>query len=225
MTLRTLLLCCGFIAAAPAPRAAAQTAPAAAPADAVFQYPADAARFANDLREAVSALKGAKTLRGLYTQDKKLQGVSRTLKAEGNFLFVRDLGIAWLTTVPFESELVITETDVIQRENGQVTMQVSAADQPAVRVVGQIFAAVFALDFERLSEHFELYSRRVGRGWELGLRPREAGGLKQVIVRGGRQVERVLVLDSNLDATDIRLKGTAMSSALPPAEELRRFKP
>ena len=175
---------------------------------------------------AAQTLKGAKTLRGQYTQDKTLQGLKRPLHAEGSFVFVRELGIAWRTVTPFESELVITNSDILQRENGKVSMHMTAAQQPAVHVVAEIFASVFALDFQRLSANFELYSRRAGRGWELGLKPRQAGGpLKQIVVTGNRQVERVRVLDANLDETDIRLKATVVSNAAPAAEELKRFHP
>lgn len=196
-------------------------------ADDVFSHPATAASFAHDLQQATRALKGAKTLRGQYTQDKLLQGLPRPLHAEGSFVFVRDLGIAWITVVPFESELVITDNDILQRENGRVTMHLTAAQQPAVHVVAEIFAAVFALDFDRLNKGFNLYSRRAGKGWELGLKPRAAnpGAPRQIVVTGGRQVERVRVTDANGDDTDIRLRATVVSASAPGAEELRRFAP
>jgi formylmethanofuran dehydrogenase subunit E-like metal-binding protein len=179
----------------------------AAPARAqdVFDSPATAETFAHDLREAAQTLKGAKTLRGDYVQDKSLAGVPHPLHAEGSFVFVRDLGIAWLTSKPFESELVITGDDIIQRENGKVSMHLSASQQPAVHVVSEIFSAVFALDFDSLSANFELYSRKAGRGWELG--------------------ERVRVQDANGDETDIHLRASVVSQAAPATEELKRFRP
>lgn len=195
-------------------------------ADTVFDHPATPETFARDLREATATLKDARTLRGAYVQDKALAGVPHPLHAEGQFLFVRDLGIAWRTTLPFDSELVITGGDILQRENGQVSMRLSAAQQPAVRIVADIFSAVFALDFDRLSANFELYSRRVGRGWELGLKPRAAQGpLKQIVVSGGKRVERVRVSDANGDETDIRLRTGTISKDAPTAADLARFKP
>lgn len=199
---------------------------AAGPAEAVFGHPATPQGFAKDLHPATAALKDARTLRGSYTQDKRLAGLPHPLHAEGQFLFVRDLGIAWQTTLPFDSELVITGNDIIQRENGQVSMHLSAAQQPAVRVVAEIFSAVFALDFGRLSANFELYSRRIGRGWELGLKPRGGTGpLKQIVVSGGKQVERVRVSDANGDETDIRLRTKSISKDAPAPADLARFKP
>lgn len=201
-------------------------AAAAPPADSVFDHRATAPEVARRLDAATRALAGARTLRGTYTQRKTLQGVPRPLLAGGTFLFVRDHGIAWRTEQPFESELVITATDIVQREGGRVSMRLSAAQQPAVRVIASLFAAVFALDFDALAERFDLYCRKAGAGWELGLRPRVASGaLKEIVVAGGAHVERVLVVDTNGDRTEIRLRDTVVAAATPPADELRRFAP
>lgn len=202
---------------------------AAAPAAAgdVFDHPADAAKFARDLKAATTTLRGAQVLRGRYEQQKALAGVPRPLRAEGTFLFVRSRGIAWLTTRPFESELVITPTDIVQREGGKVSLHLSAAQQPSVRMVADIFTAVFALDFDALAARFSLFSRKVPGGWELGLRPRpgQGGALKQVVVSGHTQVERVRVSDTNGDETGIRLQQVVVSAAPPSPAELQRFSP
>lgn len=199
----------------------------AAPPASVFDHPATPASLAQQLGAATRDLPRAQTLRGRYLQQKTLQGVPRPLEAEGTFVFVRGRGIAWRTVRPFESELVITPTDVILREGGRVSMHLAAARQPSVRIVAEIFTAVFALDFEALAARFELFSRPVGAGWELGLRPRAgaAPAVKQIVVSGQQHVERVRVSDANGDDTDIRLRDTAVSASAPPAEELQRFEP
>lgn len=198
----------------------------AAPAQTVFDHPADSAQLARDLAPTLATVRNARTLRGRYVQQKRLHEVPRPLRAEGSFLFVRGLGIAWRTEVPFESELVITQSDIIQREGATTTLHVSAAQQPGIRVVAGIFNAVFALDFDALGAMFELYSRRNGDRWELGLRPRagQAGALRSVTVSGRKQVERVHFDEANGDMTDLDLKGQASAEA-PSAEDQQRFKP
>lgn len=202
------------------------SAPAAA-GDDVFRHPATPAQLARDLREATDTLRGARTLSGAYVQNRTLRGVPRPLRAEGTFLFVRDLGIAWRTTVPFDSELVITPTNIIERENGRVSMRLSASQQPAVRVVSEIFASVFGLDFARLSARFDLYSRRLASGWELGLKPHagQGGALDRIVVAGSARVTRVRLWETNGDATDIELRDTRASAAPAAAAELSRFSP
>jgi hypothetical protein len=207
---------------------AASAATVASPkaAGSVFDHRATAADVTRALGDATRALQKAQTLRGNYTQSKTLQGVPKPLLAEGTFLFVRDRGIAWRTEKPFESELVITDSDIIQREGGRVSMRLSASQQPAVRVIAGIFASVFALDFAALEERFDLYCRKTAGGWELGLRPRgDSGALRQIVVSGRAQVERVRVADTHGDETDIRLRDTVVSAQAPAADELGRFTP
>ncbi|HUR39899.1 MAG TPA: outer membrane lipoprotein carrier protein LolA [Verrucomicrobiae bacterium] len=201
--------------------------PAVATAADVFAFPATAQTFERDVATATRVLRDAQVLRGQYEQEKRLKGVPRPLKAEGDFLFARGRGIAWMTRKPFESELVITTTDIIQREGGRVSMRLSAAQQPSVRVVADVFAAVFALDFDALAARFKLYSRTVPGGWELGLRPHDGqgGALRQIVVSGGKHVQRVRVSDTNGDETAIRLRNTVVANKPATAEELKRFTP
>lgn len=208
--------------------AVAASAAAAAPLpDSVFDHPADAAQLARDLGPAVATLRDALSLRGTYTQKKTLHELDKPLLAEGTFVFAREVGIAWRTVKPFDSELVITGREIIQRDRGGASLRLSAEQQPGVRAVAGVFFAVFALDFAALESLFELHSRRTPAGWELGLRPRPglAGAIRQITVRGRAHVERVLLSDANGDETDIRLRGTVASSEGLSAEELRRFGP
>lgn len=211
-----LALAAAPLHAAPAERAAT-----------VFDHPATPASLAQQLGAATAGLAQAQTLRGSYTQRKTLQGVPRPLEAEGTFVFVRGRGIAWRTVRPFDTELVITPSAIIQREGGRVSMHLAAARQPSVRIVAEIFAAVFALDFDALATRFDLFGRPLGAGWELGLRPRGgvAPALKQIVVAGQRHVDRVRVSDANGDETDIRLRDTSVSATAPAADELKRFDP
>lgn len=222
MTRARLLALAALVALVALPRPAP-----AAPAASVFDHPATPAALAQTLGAATAGLTRAQTLRGSYAQKKTLQGVPRPLEADGTFVFVRGRGIAWRTVRPFESELVITPTDIIQREGGRVSMHLAASRQPSVRIVAEIFTAVFALDFEALAARFELFGRPLGAGWELGLRPRPgaAPALKQIVVSGAQHVERVRVDDANGDQTDIRLRDTSVSASSPAADELKRFEP
>lgn len=220
-TLLHFVLLAVLLAAAPAGTCAPK------PADTVFDHPADAARLAKDLAPALAALKGALTVRGRYQQQKRLHEVPRPLKAEGSFLFMKGTGISWHTEQPFDSELVITGTDLFQRENGATTMHVSADQQPGVRIVAEVFFAVFALDFDALGKRFDLYSRPTGNHhWELGLRPKpgQGGTLKEITVGGGKDVDTVKLAETNGDLTELHLKGKA-SAAPATADEQARFKP
>jgi hypothetical protein len=85
---------------------------------------------------------------------------------------------------------------------------------------------VFALDFDALASQFELFSRPVKGGWELGLTPRAASGpVRDIVVTGRKQVERVRITGNDGDVTDIGLRDARASPAPPTAEELKHFAP
>jgi len=193
----------------------------------VFDHPVTAHELTRDLGPVTATLRDAQVLRGLYSQTKRLADVPRPLLAQGSFLFARDTGLLWRTTKPFESELVITRNEILQREPGGGLVRVSADDHPAVRSVAAIFFAVFALDFDALESMFQLYSRGFGAGWELGLRPKAGatGPIREIVVSGDRHVERVLLRDARDDTTDIRLRNTAASRSRLSADEMTVFQP
>jgi hypothetical protein len=190
----------------------------------VFDHPADVARLRSLLGPVAAQVREAQTLRGGYVQTKHLPELPQPLVATGDFLFVRGQGVRWRTVTPFASELVITPRGLTQRDAGSET-RVDADKQPAVRLVGRIFLAVFSLDFDALAELFELSAAAPAAGrWSLGLKPRQnAGSLKSIEVDGGKEVERVVLREGAEDLTEIRLHDAVASPAPPAAADLAVF--
>jgi hypothetical protein len=208
---------------------AAGGASAASPSPSVFDHPATAAELAQTLAPLTGTLRKAQTLRGTFTQRKTLKDLPKPLLAEGTFLFVRERGIVWRTTVPFASELVITRDALLQRDGSDAPGQrLSADNNPAVRQVSAIFMAVFGLDFAALDRMFALHVERRGTRWTLGLRPRAAemaGAMQDIVLEGAAQVSRVTLRDTRGDVTEISLHDTLASDSLPGADVLKLFSP
>ena len=212
MKARLLALLLGLVCAV------AQAAPS------VFDHPTDAVAMRALLGSVAAELQTAKTLRGDYTQTKALRELPRPLRADGSFLFVRERGVVWRTQTPFVSELVITSDVLIQRQNGSAT-RLSADQQPAIRLIGQIFFAVFSLDFATLERLFTLYGRAPAGGpWVLGLKPLQAAGsLREIEVHGDTQVRRVVLREERGDLTTIELRAIVANAAAPTATDLAPF--
>jgi len=190
----------------------------------VFAKPADAESIRAALGPVTQELASALSISGPYTQKKFLRELPQPLRSQGDFLFVRDLGVAWRTTAPFPSELIVTRDALIQRDAGSRT-RVGADQQPAVRMVARIFFAVFSLDFAQLSELFTLSVLPGADGrWELGLRPRhDAGTIDGIVVSGAREVERVVLYEHGGDRTEIEFRDARISSAAPDDALRARF--
>lgn len=208
------------------PAFAAPSVPVGGDDSAVFAHPADAATIKAALGPVTTTLAAAKSISGPYTQDKYLHELPKPLQSSGDFLFVRDLGVAWRTVKPFASELIITHDALIQREGGGTAVRVDAGEQPAIRMVARIFFAVFSLDFEQLSQLFDLSVLADGHGgWQLGLKPKQnAGVIAAIVVSGHRDVDSVHLLETGGDRTEIEFHDAVLSTAPADAAQRARFR-
>jgi outer membrane lipoprotein-sorting protein len=203
---------------------AAQPAPGIA--DTVFTHPATAAQLAVLTRATAHSLESAKVVRGHFVQRRYLADLAQPLQSTGSFLFARQAGIEWHTEQPFDSQFLLTDSGITQRDEGGVSLRIQASEQPALAVVSRVFFALFALDIDALSHDFELFGEARGTGWVLGLKPRaEALGsvFRHAVVSGGASVDRVVLEDGNGDRSEIDLREVTYDRAGLTSEERRRF--
>jgi hypothetical protein len=165
-------------------------------------------------------LGNAKVLTGRFVHQKHLSEVPQPLLANGEFTYARGLGVHWHTQQPFDSVFILTQQGIVQRDEGAETVRLSAQDQPAVRVIADIFLALFTLDVTSLSSTFDLFGKSQGERWIVGLRPKSAtigSVFKQATITGAKEVEQVVLVDAHGDRTIIDLKEIQYSSAAPSA--------
>jgi len=199
---------------------------AAGAADPVFEHPATVAQLNVLLGGTAQGLTRAVAVRGEFSQRKFLHELPQALNSSGDFLVARGVGIVWHTRVPFDSELVLTPTALVQRDAGVEAVRTDASSQPGLGAVEQIFDALFTLDLQSLDRQFALYGAGGEAGWTLGLKPREAAFgkvLTAVVVSGAAQPGRIVVFEDNSDRTEISLSGQTLLPALSDADR-RRFK-
>ena len=224
--LSVLVLGAAFGAATAETPAAAGTTASAPAFPSVFAYPATPARLESITRPAASALASARVVRGKFVQRRYLAGLAKPLESSGSFLFAREAGIEWHTEKPFDSQFLLTDTRITQRDAGGVSLEIQASDQPALAVVARVFFALFALDVDSLSQDFELYGQGGDAGWQLGLKPRaEALGsmFRQALVEGSGAVKRVTLEDGNGDRSEIDFRDVIFDKRGLTPDERRRF--
>lgn len=186
-----------------------------------FAHPASASQLKSLLSRPAARLDQARTLSGVFSQSRFLRELPRPLVAGGEFVFARDLGVFWHTRQPFDSVIVLNAAGMTQIDEGAAPLRLSAEEQPAVRLVGNLFAALFTLDIARLGRDFELFGTGEGKQWTLGLKPRAsglAGVIRQVTVVGSDDVEQVELTDAHGDRTLIELSAIQYSRDGPPAD-------
>jgi|HigsolmetaAR202D_1030399.scaffolds.fasta_scaffold00150_15 hypothetical protein len=186
-----------------------------------FQYPTTGKSLLETILAAPARnLAEAQVLRGKFVHEKHLSEIPQPLKSEGEFTYVRGLGVHWHTKRPFDSEFVLTQEGILQRDEGTETLRLSAQEQPAVRVIAEIFLALFTLDVTSLNASFDLYGRSQGERWIVGLRPRtETIGsvFKEATIKGAKDVEQVVLSDAHGDRTVIQLQDIRYSATEPDA--------
>jgi hypothetical protein len=210
--LLSLLLCC-----------------AAASAADPFAHPVSGeALLKGALSRPAAQLAKAQVLSGSFTHLKHLRELAKPLTATGEFQFARELGVYWHTRQPFDSVVVLTPSGILEKAEGSQALQLSADDQPAVRMIAGVFLALFTLDVAALEKNFELSAVTEGERWTLGLKPR-GGAIGSVFTRatvsGRTDVEQVVLTDAHGDRTVIELSDIEYSNAPPDPATRARFAP
>lgn len=200
------------------------TANAASP---VFDHASSVDQLKQIIAPAAGELAKTPVLRGTFVQRKYLGGIPKPLKSSGSYVISREQGIWWHTQLPFDSEFILTQNSMAQLDGGKVATRLTAEQQPGLRVVGDVFFSIFALDPSALAGNFELFGQRGERdAWTMGLRPK-ASALRNVmsetVITGAIRVDKVELWDSHGDRTEITL--TSSSDVAPlTAQEAALFK-
>ena len=173
------------------------------------------------LREIEARLDHARVSRGEFTQEKRLVGISRPLKGRGSFLIDRERGVLWRNEAPFRSVLKITRREIVQSDDHQVLMQLSADREPAVKAVSAVLFATFAADLGALSQYFSFEGDAGGGAWHLTLKPRDPGLarlIRSLELAGEREVRRVDLMAASGDQLHIEFQKVE-TAATPTAAE------
>lgn len=142
-----------------------------------------------------------------YVEEKFLPTLSRPVRSEGNFIYIRDKGIAWLMDTPFVMHTIITPEGIFQRIDGE-TLKQSDAAQRAMKPILKHIAAIFSGDEAALSEHFEILNRAEKDGLKTTMLTPKSGQLKPFLqgieISGHNYINTVKIVFSTDKYTVIR---------------------
>jgi hypothetical protein len=206
---------------------AALSLPLFASAASVFDHPATAQQLLEGvLKQPAHELATEPVLRGRFTHRRYIAELPAPLVSTGEFVIVRGQGIYWHTLEPFDSEFILTQHGISQRDEGAQTLKMNADEQPAVRLIARIFLALLSMDVQSLTHSFQLYGSQSGAVWQVGLRPSVAGissMFREAVVSGSRQVDQVTLYDTHQDRTEISFHDFDPSHAPLTAAEKRKL--
>ena len=168
----------------------------------LLTWPLQAAPLSRAEVQQLLALSQAKEAR--FEQEKQVAGLSQPLKASGELLLVRDLGLWWQQQKPFPLTLVLTPTRMVQQMAGQPA---TVIDNPQLLEFSQMLLALFGSDEATLGRYFTIDFHSTEDGWQLVLVPTLAPLDKvfaSLTLSGQGQLDQLLIADKQGDNTRIR---------------------
>ncbi|MDD9210672.1 outer membrane lipoprotein carrier protein LolA [Aeromonas dhakensis] len=168
----------------------------------LLTWPLQAAPLNRAEVQQLLALSQAKEAR--FEQEKQVAGLSQPLKASGELLLVRDLGLWWQQQKPFPLTLVLTPTRMVQQMAGQPA---TVIDNPQLLEFSQMLLALFGSDEATLGRYFTIDFHSTEDGWQLVLVPTLAPLDKvfaSLTLSGQGQLDQLLIADKQGDSTRIR---------------------
>lgn len=126
-------------------------------------------------QESLTAVFGRlaekRVLRGRFTQERIVPGLSAPLESGGRFL-ISDSGLYWEQRQPFRSVIIANGQRLTQIVGNQSPTTITAAEQPVVSGMGIVFLSVFRGDQATLEENFDVTFSSSGSTWSIQLEPR-----------------------------------------------------
>ena len=95
--------------------------------------------------------------RAQYTEVKYLPSLQQPIVSEGDFIYIKKTGMAWLMTSPFDMKTIITPDGLKSYINGNEQSQ-SESTKKTMGVVLKNISSIFSGDTAELSKYFEIDS-------------------------------------------------------------------
>lgn len=165
--------------------------------------------WAVNLQDNIQKLLAKPTpLHGKFRQVKSVQGFNTPMRSSGSFILVPDKGLIWATEKPFNNEIRITPTKLVQCNDGVTTLTLETQQQPALRVMNQVMFRLLAGDIHALDADFFIQGTIDHRVWQVILRPKNPAlshVLKYISLTGSGYVAAMKIEEANGDKTRVDL--------------------
>jgi outer membrane lipoprotein-sorting protein len=162
--------------------------------------------FAESLPNQIESMVGAaQTVRGKFAQTKVINGISKHLVSDGNFIVDRGRGVLWITEKPIYQKLVVSNSSIRIDNKGGNLMTLDGRNEPSVRYINELVLAVFSGDMNVLERLFNYTGEASSKGWMIELTPKTASSapFQKVTMTGGSAISRIKFISRDGDLTDI----------------------
>ena len=164
------------------------------------------------------SLAAGSTLRGSFTQEQYLKGLTAPLKTEGDFVVAPARGIIWRSVEPVRSVTVITAAGMRRILDDSEVQRLASARMPAFARMYELLDRAIVGDWSALRQDFAVVSIGDRHAWRVVLTPLHAAGplathLTSVILAGGDRIDTVDINRADGDAEHVAFLNQVVSSA------------
>ncbi len=143
-----------------------------------------------------------------YIQIKTIKSLDKKLESSGRMILLPGTGIAWITEKPYASKMIVGRNSMKQQVGSRIiTMDVSG--NGIYLSIAEALESIFAGDFSRLEDVFDLYFVSSGGGWFLGLVPKDSNVksfVHSITIGGSVSIDTVLMRENSGDSILYKLK-------------------
>lgn len=177
--------------------------------------------FAITLADIGQAISDASSFSSRFSMMKRTNSVGTPLMSEGRLVLVRNKGLLWAVTEPFEESVGFSEkkrgfTD----DRGQ--WQVKENQTPGI--VNEIMQKVLGGDFSFLSDRFFIEVDGSKNAWKVLATPKIGNAkewIAEVLITGGRHISRVQIVMKDQTVTEIVFTETKDNPEIDQKDRLR----
>lgn len=148
-------------------------------------------------------------LDGNFTQEKYLVVLDTTLDSSGQFNYQRGKTIRWETLEPIQNELIMTPTEMVNKQGDHELVRMDTDANPTISVMSVIFFSVLTAEWETLSEYFQLSGTLDGEEWQAELVPLDKTILQiisRVELKGDSLLHEIVMHENSGNKTTIHFK-------------------
>jgi hypothetical protein len=141
-----------------------------------------------------------------FTEEKTLQILSHPLQSKGTLLFSPQDGVYRVQREPLHQEMLITRSQLVQKDAQGVVHRMSVRGQPAAQAFVDVFLSFFAGDQRAWEKNFEAAFAGIEENWKIVFTPRRkspvAKALRRIVLEGRQgTLHRMTITEANGDET------------------------
>jgi hypothetical protein len=176
---------------------------------------------------ATGSIPAGDILRGVFVQERHLQGFGAPIRSSGNFILVPGRGLIWQLEQPFKVTTVITPGTLVQYTDDVETLRLPTRRIPALGRLYDMLSSAMAGDWRDLENDFTVTRQAAGPGQQVTLVPRgtvDAGSpIKVIRARAATFVEQVEIERPSGDVDRIAFAEQTLAAGPPAPREAALF--